>query len=83
MSVLAYLFVPILVVAVAASVMWLRNRQPTSLESGVQSFRREMDALSPDAAPARRRVDLGTDAPDRVARPTRRPGSPTDPNGNR
>jgi hypothetical protein len=55
MIVLAYLLVPILVVAVAASITWIRNRQPTSLQSGVDSFRREMDALSPEAAPAHRR----------------------------
>ena len=55
MSVLAYLLVPVLLVAVAATVVWARNRQPTSLQSGVDSFRREMDALSPDAAPVHRR----------------------------
>lgn len=55
MSVLAYLLVPIAVVAIAALVTWARNRQPTSLQSGVDSFRREMDALSPDAAPTHRR----------------------------
>ncbi len=61
MSVFAYLLVPIAVVAVAALVTWARNRQPTSLQSGVDSFRREMDALSPDAAPTYRRR---TDPPD-------------------
>lgn len=55
MTILAYLLVPVLVVAIAASLTWARNRQPTSLQSGVDSFRREMDALSPDAAPLHRR----------------------------
>lgn len=49
MGVLLYLFVPLLIVAAVATVMWYRNRQPTSLEAGVEAFRREMDALSPDA----------------------------------
>jgi len=72
-NVLGYLLVPVLVVAIAASVMWARNRQPTSLQSGVDSFRREMDALSPDADPLRRRADTGGDAP---TGPPRRPRTP-------
>lgn len=55
LTILSYVLVPVLIVAVVASVMWVRNRQPTSLESGVDSFRREMNALSPDAAPSPRR----------------------------
>jgi hypothetical protein len=54
-KVLLYLLLPVLVVAVTAVGMWFRNRQPTSLESGVDAFRREMDALSPNAAPVQRR----------------------------
>ena len=70
-NVLGYLLVPVLVVAIAASVMWARNRQPTSLQSGVDSFRREMDALSPDADPLnRRRPDTGGDV---AGGPPRRP----------
>lgn len=49
MSVLLYLFVPVLIVGAVATAMWYRNRQPTSLEAGVEAFRREMEALSPDA----------------------------------
>lgn len=55
MMILLYLLIPALVVGIAASVLWLRNREPTSLESGVESFRREMQALSPEAAPEHRR----------------------------
>jgi hypothetical protein len=54
-KVLLYLLLPVLVVAATAVGMWFRNRQPTSLESGVDAFRREMDALSPHAAPVQRR----------------------------
>lgn len=49
MSVLLYLLIPLLIVGLAATAMWYRNRQPTSLEAGVEAFRREMEALSPDA----------------------------------
>lgn len=71
MSVLLYVVVPVLVVAVAATTVWVRNRQPTSLEHGVDSFRREMDALSPDAAPLHgRRVE----SPARPRPPRRPPG---------
>ncbi|CAN5887956.1 hypothetical protein BH23ACT2_BH23ACT2_17100 [soil metagenome] len=74
MTVFAYVLVPILVVAIAATLAWARNRQPTSLESGVDSFRREMDALSPDATPVHhRRTDPRTSS---VPGPPRRPPSP-------
>ncbi|MCB0977574.1 MAG: hypothetical protein KDB02_08960 [Acidimicrobiales bacterium] len=69
MGVLLYLLVPAIIVAVVATAAWLRNRQPTSLQHGVDSFRREMEALSPDATPLHgRRVDAPTEA-----RPPRRP----------
>ena len=56
MKVLWYLAVPIMLVTVYCVVMWWRNRQPTSLESGVDTFRREMEALSPPPMPERRRA---------------------------
>lgn len=71
MSVFAYLLVPIAVVALAALVTWVRNRQPTSLQSGVDSFRREMDALSPEAPPTHRR--RAEPQPPGPAGPPRRP----------
>ncbi len=74
-SVLAYLMIPVAIVSLAASVVWLRNRQPSSLESGVDSFRREMDALSPDAAPSPRRNPEGSDRPRGPAGPRRPPSS--------
>ncbi|QXC60457.1 hypothetical protein KSP35_19350 [Aquihabitans sp. G128] len=76
MGVLLFILVPVAVVAIAASVSWVRNRQPTSLQSGVDSFRREMDALSPDAAPApRRRPDPGAGpGPGGPSGPRRPPG---------
>lgn len=76
MKILVYILVPALVVAVAALVTWYRNRQPTSLEAGLDSFRREMQALSPEAAPnfRRREEPEGTVRPG-PPRPPRPPGS--------
>lgn len=80
MTVFIYLIVPTVVVAIAATALWARNRQPTSLESGVDSFRREMDALSPDAAPVhRRRTDPRTSSSSSSSGPPRRPPSPDRP----
>lgn len=88
MIVLLYLLIPALVVGIAASALWLRNREPTSLESGVESFRREMQALSPEAAPEhRRRTEPGEPAgprgpdPIRVERVVPRPSPPRQPPG--
>lgn len=75
MSVLLYLLVPAAIVALVASVMWLRDRQPKSLQSGINSFRREMDALSPSARPVGR-------APRPETPSTRRPPRPR-PDGQR
>ena len=76
MNILVYILVPVLVVALAALVTWYRNRQPTSLEAGLDSFRREMHALSPEAAPnfRRREEPEGTARPG-PPRPPRPPGS--------
>ncbi|MCU1453969.1 MAG: hypothetical protein JWN46_2115 [Acidimicrobiales bacterium] len=59
MKVLVYLVVPVLIVAVWSTAMWARNRKPTSLQSGVDDFRREMNALSPDPLPDARRSAAG------------------------
>ncbi len=59
MKVLLFLLLPILVVSAYALWVWARNREPSSVESGVDAFRREMTALSPDAAPVQRRPERG------------------------
>ena len=74
MGILLFLLVPVVVVALAATVGWVRNRQPTSLQSGVDSFRREMDALSPEATPLyRRRPEPGPNDGPPPSGPRRRP----------
>ncbi len=70
MKVLWYIAVPIILVTVYCVVMWMRNRKPTSLQSGVEAFRREMRALSPDAARQERRQ------PHRSADPSPAPPGP-------
>ena len=55
MKILLFVLLPVLIVASYAVFVWARNRQPSSVESGVDAFRREMSALSPDAAPVQRR----------------------------
>lgn len=84
MRVLLYLLVPAMIVSVAALVMWVRNRQPTSLESGVDAFQREMDALSPDAVQLhRRRAEPPPGSSNAGARPAgpRAPQAPRRPQG--
>lgn len=77
MNIFLYLLVPALIVGAFAVITWARNRQPTSLEAGLDSFRREMEALSPEAAPDFRRRE----EPDRSTTsrpgPTRPPRPPT------
>jgi hypothetical protein len=72
MTVLWFVVVPMLAVTAYAVYTWARNRQPTSVEAGVDAFRREMSALSPDAAPIQRRVDPTAPSEDR--RPERADG---------
>lgn len=52
MAVLLYLAVPLVVIAVVVLILWMRERKPTSVESGIASFQREMEALSPESAEA-------------------------------
>jgi hypothetical protein len=55
MSGLAFLLIVVLVSTVGIVVLWMRNRGPTSIDYGVEEFRREMNALSPDNRPDDRR----------------------------
>lgn len=82
MNILLFVLLPILIVSVYATWVWARNRQPSSVESGVDAFRREMSALSPDAAPVQRRPERGYDSSAGVPRQApRRPGPGDEPAG--
>jgi hypothetical protein len=47
-SALIFLGVAVVVSLVGIAIMALRARQPTSLESGIDAFKREMRALEPE-----------------------------------
>lgn len=68
MTALAFLFVVVVVCAVGGLVLWIRHRQPTTLESGLDAFRREMEALAPPS-----------DAPEPRIRGAKRPSRPRRP----
>jgi hypothetical protein len=50
-SPLAFLLVALAISVVGSLVLWLRNRRPRSLSSGINDFRREMRALAPGEEP--------------------------------
>jgi hypothetical protein len=44
---LIFLSLAVVVCAVGCGVLWFQHRTPNTLDSGIQAFRREMDALAP------------------------------------
>jgi hypothetical protein len=56
---LLYLGAAVLISLVGSVVVVLRNHRPTSIESGVEDFARQRDALSPSAAADERRRRAG------------------------
>lgn len=59
MSALLFLAIPVVIITVGCCVLWLRARNPNTLESGIDSFQREMRALSPDEERRTRRGGAG------------------------
>ena len=53
MSSLLYLGFALLFSAIGATIIYLRNRKPTSLNAGIEEFQRELRALAPDKRPGR------------------------------
>ena len=47
MSNLLFLVAAVVVAALGIAVLWARSRAPRSVDSGVDSFSKQMDALSP------------------------------------
>jgi len=43
----AFLLIAVVISAVGLTVLYLRNRPPTSLDASIDTFRREMQALAP------------------------------------
>ena len=48
MSGLVFLLAALALSVVGSIVLWLRHRQPTSMEQGIDDFSREMQALAPE-----------------------------------
>ena len=55
MSNLLYLVIAVALSLVGSLILWLRTRQPRSLESGIQQFSKGLRALAPDAGDERER----------------------------
>jgi hypothetical protein len=51
MSNLLYLGLAIVFSIIGATIIYLRNRKPTSLNAGIEEFQRELRALAPDKRP--------------------------------
>ena len=48
MTGLVFLFIAFVLSVGGSILLWMRHRDPTSLDHGVEEFRREMRALAPD-----------------------------------
>ena len=51
MSNLLYLGLAVVFSAIGVTILYLRNRKPTSLNAGIEEFQRELRALAPDKRP--------------------------------
>jgi hypothetical protein len=51
---LLYLLGAVFAIAVICTLLYLRNRKPKTMESAIDSFQRELRALSPDRRPSER-----------------------------
>ena len=54
MANLLYLIGAVVAIAVICGVLYMRNRRPRSMDSDIDSFRRELRALSPERLPTER-----------------------------
>ena len=54
MSALVFLLIVIVVSVVGSLIVWMQHRSPTTLESGIEAFQKEMEALAPPDEPPRR-----------------------------
>jgi hypothetical protein len=46
-SALVFLLLAVVVAVVGCVALWYQHRTPNTLDSGIEAFRREMDALAP------------------------------------
>ena len=59
MTGLVFLLVAVVLSALGTAVLYLRHRDPSSMDHGVEEFQREMRALAPDRNPQRRPEQRG------------------------
>lgn len=49
MNAIGFLLIVVVVCGIGGLVLWVQHRQPNTMESGLDAFKREMDALAPPA----------------------------------
>jgi hypothetical protein len=47
MAAVAFLLIAVVISAIGVTILYLRNRPPSSLDASIDNFRREMQALAP------------------------------------
>lgn len=47
MSAIVFLLIALGVALVGGMILWFQHRSPSTLDSGIRAFQREMDALAP------------------------------------
>lgn len=47
MNAIAFLLIAVSIAVVGCVVLWYKHRTPTTLDSGIRAFQREMEALAP------------------------------------
>ncbi len=52
MSPLVFLLIAVVLSSVGCGLLYLRHRSPTTYDSGIREFQREMDALAPPSSSA-------------------------------
>ncbi|MGQ0830974.1 MAG: hypothetical protein ACT4OV_04790 [Microthrixaceae bacterium] len=57
MSALGFLAIVVVVSAIGSFILWLQHRSPSTVESGIEAFQREMEALAPPEQQDPRRRD--------------------------
>ncbi len=59
MNALIFLGIAVILSAAGCLVLWLRSRQPRSMDAHIRDFARELDALAPGSPPDRTRPRPG------------------------
>ena len=51
MNALVFLGIAVVLSLIGCGILWMRSRQPGSMEAHIRDFEKELDALAPDPAP--------------------------------